>query len=128
VASHSEEIRRIPVHAQIDELGLLQPNWDGYGAPRIDPAILDSAHDLAASLPDELPAPMVVPMSAGNLQLEWDCGQRSLELEIESPLRIHYLKWSPAEGVEVEDTCSTSDLELIVALVSWCMEHAADER
>ena len=72
--------------ADIERLRRLAPNWDGYGAPVIDPAIIDAAKSFVASLPATcLIPPRVVPMSSGALQLEWHDGPKSLELEFEIP-------------------------------------------
>ena len=63
--------------------------------------------------------PAVVPMRKGNLQFEWHDGPRTLELEIEDPRTIHFLKWHPEAGIEEEDTCSISDADTVTALLEW---------
>jgi hypothetical protein len=111
----SDWARRI--QADIHALGALEPNWDGYGAPAIDPAVIASAEALVAKLPGNLaPRPRVVPMSNGALQLEWHAGARSLELEFESPHSIRYLRWSPVEGIEEEGSRPATDLETLLNL------------
>src|SRR4051812_12390256 len=73
------------VCGRLNDLGSLPANWDGYGAPVIDRAILEAAQQFIRALPDDLaPRPQVVPMSGGNLQLEWHHGPKILELEFES--------------------------------------------
>ena len=92
------------VQSALDSLRTLAPNWDGYGAPVIDPAVIDAAKSFIARLPENLVSrPHVVPMSNGTLQLEWHDGPKSLELEFESPSSIRYLQWHPEQGVEEED-------------------------
>ena len=54
-----------------------------------------------------------------NLQFEWSAGRRSLELEIESPATIHYLKWDPNEKVEEEDVFNIGDTDRTVRLIQW---------
>ena len=71
------------VQAAIESLRTLTPDWDGYGAPVIDPRFIDAAKCFIASLPDN-PAfrPLVVPTSNGSLQLEWHEGPKSLEFGV----------------------------------------------
>jgi hypothetical protein len=110
------------IQADIRALGELGPNWDGYGAPAIDPAVIGSAAAFVGKLPANLaPRPRVVPTSNGMLQLEWHAGAKSLEVEFESPHSIRYLQWNPDEGVEVEDSFPVSDAEAAVALIRWFM-------
>ena len=63
--------------------------------------------------------PDVVPMRKGNLQFEWHNGSKTLELEIEDPRTIHYLKWHPEAGVEQEDVCGLSDINAVARLIEW---------
>lgn len=58
-------------------------------------------------------------MRKGNLQLEWHCGPRTLELEIESPTTIHYLKFHPEAAIEEEDFCDVSDADALARLIEW---------
>jgi hypothetical protein len=58
-------------------------------------------------------------MTRGRLQLEWHRGNRSLELEFESPGRIRYLKVDDDSGVEEESVIPTSQTALVVALLQW---------
>jgi len=122
MAFRSEKTNCVAVRSDLDELSGLQPDWDGYGAPRINPKIIEAARRFVDSLPDDSPKPTVVPMSSGNLQFEWHHGRRSIELEFESPERIHYLKWSSEENVEEEDAFPAKHIRRAVQLIGWCME------
>jgi predicted DNA-binding antitoxin AbrB/MazE fold protein len=116
-----------PLCSEIDRLAALGPNWDGYGAGALDRAILDAARRFVAGLATDLAAqPLVVPMSNGALQFEWHKGQRILELEIEDPETIHYLKWDPAEGIQEEDVFALKDVEKANRLIHWFTEVVAD--
>lgn len=67
--------------AEVSELTALAPNWDTYGARPIEAA---SAARVATFLYDhaygDLPAPHVVPMTDGGVQLEWH--RNDLDFEI----------------------------------------------
>ena len=106
----------------LEELATLKPGWDGYGAPAIRRDIIDAVKAFVRALPESLAyRPRVVPMSTGNLQLEWHHGSKILELEFESPKLIHFLQWHPEAGLEEEDTISGSDTESAVELIQWFM-------
>ncbi|MEX0716350.1 MAG: hypothetical protein WD066_07185 [Planctomycetaceae bacterium] len=108
------------LHAELDQLAALRPNWDGYGAPRLDRAIIDAARRFVDRLPEDVSRrPTIVPMSPGNLQFEWHEGQRVLELEFETADTIHYLKWDPAEKVEDENTFPVADAGQAEELIRW---------
>ena len=108
------------VRHEVRRLANLPPNWDAQGAKTIDPGILRAAEAMIADLPAHTSwAPAVVPMAKGNLQFEWHDGPRTLELEVETPSLIHYLKWHPEEGVEEEGVYNIGDSARSDALVRW---------
>ncbi len=113
------------VQSALDSLRTLTPNWDGYGAPVIDCAVIEAAKSFIARLPEILASrPHVVPMSNGTLQLEWHDGPKSLELEFESPSSIRYLQWYPEQGVEEEDAFPVANVETAVGLIRWFQNGA----
>lgn len=108
------------ISRELDRLALLETNWDAQGARPIAPASIEAARRLVSSLPPDLIwAPAIVPMAKGNLQFEWHQGARSLELEIEEPQTIHYLKWDPEEGVENEGSFPLGQTSRTVELILW---------
>ena len=126
-ADPKDEEFRVSIEQGLDRLASLPTNWDREGAPRIDPAIIRAARHFIARLPPNVaPIPAVVPSAAGNLQFEWSAGRRSLELEIESPATIHYLKWDPNEKVEEEDVFNIEDIDRTVSLIQWFVRGLAD--
>jgi len=65
---------------QLNEIGQLGEDWDGYGAAGIDAAVIAHARRI---LPDLTPPPDAVsPSVAGTVLIEWDAafGAASLEL------------------------------------------------
>jgi len=125
-AYYAPDCQRI-VNEELDRLASLQANWDAEGAEPIDPQIIEAARQLAEELPENLVGlPAVVPMAAGNLQFEWNDGPRSLELEIESPATIHYLKWHPEEGTEEEGFFDIDDIDRTVLLIRWFTRSVAN--
>jgi hypothetical protein len=107
-------------HAQLRKLAELQADWNGYGAEPIRQPILAAAHSLADWLPTEAGRlSQVVPMTRGRLQWEWHRGQKSLELELETPTTIRFLQWNPRQNVEVEDSVEVTDRDAIAGLIAW---------
>jgi hypothetical protein len=110
------------VEGDLDRLSRLPPNWDGYGAPMIDPSILETARMFIKALPENLAyRPRVVPMSTGNLQFEWHHGSKILEIEFETPQAIHFLQWHPEFEIEEEGVLHSTDIERAVDLIQWFM-------
>jgi len=120
----NDEDFHVGAEQELDRLASLPANRDREGAPRIDPAINRAARDFIARLPLKVaPIPAVVPSAAGNLQFEWNSGRRSLELEIENPATIRYLKWDPNEEVEEEDVVNVVDTDRTVRLIEWFVKE-----
>jgi hypothetical protein len=118
---------RAAIERELDRLASLPENWDREGAPRIDRAVIDAARRFAATLPlANAPMPAVVPSATGNLQFEWNAGRRSLELEIETPATVHYLKWDPMEHVEEEDVFDIGDTTRAVRLIDWFVKGTSN--
>ncbi len=91
------------VLGQLEQLALLPRDWIGYGADPIDSKVIEAASRFIDLLPsDAISTPQVVPMTRGRLQFEWHRGNRSLELEFETPALIHYLKYDPDREIEEE--------------------------
>lgn len=103
---------------EIEDLRDLEPNWNGYGAQAIHPAIIDAAKAfIEGLLVQPLVKPLVTPLSRSRLQLEWHHSDTSLEFEFESPTVINYLQWSPAT-VE-ESSFNIIDVDTPVKLIQW---------
>jgi hypothetical protein len=71
-----------PTLAAFQRLLALPENWDAHGGKRIRPENVQFAYQLLAqTLHPDTPAPQVVPLSHGGLQLEWH--QKGIDLEVE---------------------------------------------
>lgn len=70
-----------PLVNQIANVLALGPNWDTYGAPRIEPKTVSSAVEIVFGiLGQSSPAPQIVPLATGGIQFEWH--RRGVDLEI----------------------------------------------
>ena len=73
-----------PTLQSLQDLLQLPQDWDGYGAVRIQEQIAQKAlMVLVEVMENDAPAPSVVPLSDGGIQVEWH--QRGRNIEIEFP-------------------------------------------
>ncbi len=90
-----------PTIQAFTDLLQLPRNWDGYGAVQVrEPIVRKALLMLVGVMEDDAPAPSVVPLSDGGIQVEWHRRGRNLEIEfpaIESPSFYYY-----EDGSEVE--------------------------
>lgn len=113
--------------ASLEEVAGLPRGWDGHDAPPIDRLIVASARKLLLDLPDVAAlAPKIVPMTRGRLQFEWHRGNRSLELEFETPSLLHFLKWDPDRLIDEEDQVPAADLAAVFDLLRWFSSEPSD--
>lgn len=62
----------------------LQAGWDSYGADRPDDALVAHALDIfLEAATDQTPAPQVIPLPSGGIQLEWHCAGIDIEMSVE---------------------------------------------
>jgi hypothetical protein len=73
-----------PTIQALQDLLQLPENWDGYGAVQVREQLAQQALMMLADvMENDAPAPSVVPLSDGGVQVEWH--RRGLNLEIEFP-------------------------------------------
>jgi hypothetical protein len=105
--------------AQIDRLHDLLPNWDSYGARRIDPSSIEIAKRVLEALAsvDTVEEPTVTATPDGKVAFCWDDGQRSLDLEVcpDGWLDFSYLN----ESLEIlDEEGQTQDLKHLAILLT----------
>jgi hypothetical protein len=96
-----------PTISEFIKVQSLPENWDSYAAKRINRDLLSqSLTILAAVMHQSSPAPSVVPLTDGGLQLEWHRKQQDLEVVFpqEDPPQFFYL--NRATGKEQEGFAS----------------------
>jgi hypothetical protein len=72
----------MPVLQGFANLATLTDGWDGAGAAGIDRATINRAlRAIEQLLPQDAPAPSVVPIPDSGLQIEWHRNHRDLEIE-----------------------------------------------
>lgn len=116
----SQGFFRASAVSAIEELTCLDRGWDGRRAVPVDRAVAKLAISFVRELqPYQLRTMRSVPFADGRMQLEWDLGERSLEIEFTQASEAHYLKWDPPKSVEEEGTVSPFDFIALKKLVDW---------
>lgn len=98
---------------RLNELVRLPLGWDGHdGRPvELDVAVF-AAQFLLQTLEPDGPAPLVVPLSYGGVQLEWHENGIDLEIEVEAANRIFVSFEDRETGEEFEKGFSTNYTEV----------------
>ncbi len=100
------------------DLFTLPENWDSYGAPPIIPRIINQALNLMNGLLGTAsPAPRVVPLSSGGLQLEWHRNGIDLEVVFDQDEQPFFYIRNRSNGEESEHPLP-QDRELLRSIIS----------
>ena len=102
----------------LDALSTLPIDWDSYGSPKISEDLIMAAKSFLYQLEFEFIAPRVVPISGGGIQLEWQMGERELELEFIDSDNIGYLKVVNEEPIE-ENQFNRNDFNAGRNTIRW---------
>jgi hypothetical protein len=96
-----------PAISAIIEVQALPENWDSYGGRKTNrDLIIQSLSVLELIMEVATPAPSVVPLGDGGLQLEWHRKQQDLEIAFPADDTPQYYYQNRASGVEQEGFAS----------------------
>jgi hypothetical protein len=94
----------------------LPDNWDSYSGKRINRDLIRrSLSTLGSIMENTSPAPAVVPLGDGGLQLEWHRNRQDLEIVFPTDDSPHFYYRDKKAGTEQEG--STSDISDLVRLL-----------
>ena len=106
---------REPVIKRLNELGALQPGWDGYEGI---PVVFENAHFAVAVLEsccgNNDPVPQIVPGPSGDLQIEWHLEKGDIELHILAPNNVQAWYVDEDTGFDGEELSLTTDFTTVV--------------
>lgn len=92
----------------LERIGALQDNWNGYGAPKVQVQLLDRVRKFLHVIPRHQQPVTVVPTGRGTIQVEYkEQNGKYLELDIGSDL-IDIL-YQPLDGDEIEEENASAD-------------------
>lgn len=112
----------------LGKLIALTANWDSYGAWPIRPGVIVAATELLVGLSEKSrhlgPVPHIAPLPGASpgstLQIEWDMGGRSLEIEFLNKETLVFLTVDNSRDEKMEsDEYPASDLKKTVKLLDW---------
>jgi len=90
--------------SELSALEQLPEGWDGHHSPRISHSASLKARRLLSSLRTRtLPQPAVMPMTGGGIGLNWEAGDRELQLTIYPDGEVLYLYGKLNQGEPVQD-------------------------
>ena len=105
------------VETQLNELQSLQIGWDGYGSVPVRGEVAKFAVDiLRRNMKSSSPAPSIVPVSGGGLQIEWHQNQMDIELFISKPYECELYAQNLDSG-EVIDEPLEADFSVLGTLI-----------
>lgn len=102
------------VTARLNELRSLRNGWDGHTGHVISDRTVSEAYSfMSAMMGYSVPAPDIVPLSNGRLQLEWHEKRIDLEIEILAPTRVYVSFHDQAGRLPDIDQEFDTDLRLV---------------
>jgi hypothetical protein len=103
-----------PTFDRFLELLELQENWDQRGSAQVRSEVLSFAlrSVLPRILPPTAPAPAVIPLGHGGIQLVWNSNTAEIEVEVIAPYSVIAYQFDKTTGQETEEqlTMDFSDL------------------
>jgi hypothetical protein len=100
---------------QMETFGVLDADWDSYGAHVVQSdAVLQALRLLAVvfNAREDIADPMIVPTSEGGVQLEWDRDDVHLELEVKPSLDVE-VYWERPDGETWEGPLQNNQSSLL---------------
>lgn len=105
-----------PTIAAFIEIRNLSENWDSYGGKMIDRDLINrSLYVLGTAMQANSPAPSIVPLSDGGLQIEWHRRQQDLEITFAADEPAQFFYRNRADNTS--DEGSAHETEKIIRLI-----------
>lgn len=118
---------------RIGQFAKLPSNWDSYGGNAIDERCMDRALEILKyliRLEDRIkvPTPFVAPLSTGGIQIEWEEGDKYLEIELAPQfLEIGYSAGDGAPAGSLHLEGSISSVSSLKDLLVWFVTGTAED-
>lgn len=120
---------------KIGGMARLAENWDSYGAKPIDADclswavfILKDLINLKPTADFEVPVPFLAPLSSGGIQIEWERGEKYLEVSISTnPQSIDYFAVDKAKEGQLTLEGPLRSKSALRDLLYWFMQGTAED-
>jgi len=120
---------------RIGKFARLPENWDSYGAKAISKDCISRGVDILKELiklrsttRPETPVPFVAPLSSGGIQIEWEKGERYLEVSISSdPPTIDYFATDKAKEGQLTLEGSLRSAFALKELLTWFVNGTPED-
>lgn len=111
---------RATVEERLRQLLQLPIGWDGYQSQPISPPTAQFVTDVLRSvMVSQTPAPAIVPVSGGGLQVEWHRSGLDIELYVAKPHQTElYVSFSDGCDVEYKLTSDFGALSNVLAMLA----------
>ena len=114
----------------VGQLVNLPDNWDSYGGKPIEEHCINNAFEILQYLLElrdkdgfEVPAPFMAPLSSGGIQIEWEAGDRYLQIDLlsdSSTIEYFAMDKTNAGDLSLEGSMkSLSDLRELLIWFVW---------
>ena len=123
------------VFRTIGQLVNLPENWDSYGGKPINEHCINSTLKILQYLLEfrdingiEIPAPFVAPLSSGGLQIEWEEGDRYLQIDLLSETsELEYFAIDKTKAGDLSLEGSMKSLNDLKGLLIWFVWGETDD-
>ncbi|MBW1998506.1 MAG: hypothetical protein JRJ29_11150 [Deltaproteobacteria bacterium] len=131
----SIETRFNQTFQRIGRFAAFPENWDSYGAKAIDRECISQGVSIFKELlklrsleEGEIPAPFVAPLSSGGIQIEWEEGERYIEVSITpDPLSVDYFATDKAREGQLSLEGPLRSTSALKALLTWFVSGTAED-
>lgn len=131
----SDAAQFVQAFQRIGRFARFPENWDSYGAKGISKdciirgvVILKELVKLRSTTRFEIPDPFIAPLSSGGVQIEWEKGERYLEVSITSnPPSVDYFATDKAKEGQLTLEGSLRSTSALKQLLTWFVNGAAED-
>ena len=129
-----EETRFNQAFQKIGRFAGLPENWDSYGAKAIDRECMSRVVSIFKELVKsrsvaevQIPTPFIAPLSSGGIQIEWEEGERYLEVSVTpDPLSVGFFATDKAKEGQLTYEGSLRSTSALRELLTWFVIGTAE--
>jgi hypothetical protein len=106
------------VTARLNHICALPPGWDGYRGRSTRFDVAEFAISLLRRVcKPHTPAPVIIPLPSGGLQIEWHHDEAQIELTIRAPYNVEVWMADPRTDPDGQEAHLTTDFTSILPII-----------